>query len=155
MFWKLWFDRSSVNSPHKGPRRGALMFSLICAWINGRVYNREASDLRRNRAHYDVTVMGLNLWYICKRSTCRHFVCRIGLLSFDLTPGYQSYSAHFLQHVFHKPICSLINTTCSALSTSRGHQYMSRQWNQVDSCLQLPCFNIIHWTSSKQVYLCK
>ena len=37
--------------------RGALMFSLICAWINGRVNNRESGDLRRRGAHYDVTVM--------------------------------------------------------------------------------------------------
>ena len=49
--------RSPVNSPHKGQWRGALMFSLICAWINGWVYNREAGDLRRHRAHYDVSVM--------------------------------------------------------------------------------------------------
>ena len=27
--------RWPVNSPHKGQWRGALMFSLICAWING------------------------------------------------------------------------------------------------------------------------
>ena len=26
---------SLVNSPHKGKWRGALMISLICAWING------------------------------------------------------------------------------------------------------------------------
>ena len=32
-------------------------FSLICAWINGWVNNRGAGDLRRHRAHYDVTVM--------------------------------------------------------------------------------------------------
>ena len=44
-------------SPHKGQWRGALMFSLIWAWINGWVNNREACDLRRNRAHYDVVVM--------------------------------------------------------------------------------------------------
>ena len=49
--------RSPVNSPHKGQWREALMFSLICVWINGWVNNREAGDLRRNRAHYDVTVM--------------------------------------------------------------------------------------------------
>ena len=36
--------RSPVNSPHKGQWRGALMFSLICAWINGWVNNREAGD---------------------------------------------------------------------------------------------------------------
>ena len=49
--------RSPVNSPHKGQWRGALMFSLICVWINGWVNNREAGDLRRHRAHYDVSVM--------------------------------------------------------------------------------------------------
>ena len=49
--------RSPVNSPHKGHWRGALMFSLICARINGWVNNREAGDLRRHRGHYDVNVM--------------------------------------------------------------------------------------------------
>ena len=33
------------------------MFSLICAWISGWVNNREAGDLKRYRAHYDVIVM--------------------------------------------------------------------------------------------------
>ena len=46
-----------VNSPHKGQWRGALMFSLICVWINDWINNREAGDLRRYRVHYDVTVM--------------------------------------------------------------------------------------------------
>ena len=49
--------RSPVNSPHKGQWRGALMFSLICTRINRWVNNGEAGDLRRHRAHYDVTVM--------------------------------------------------------------------------------------------------
>ena len=49
--------RSPVNSPHKGQWRGALVFSLICVWINGWVNNREAGDLRRYLVHYDVTVM--------------------------------------------------------------------------------------------------
>ena len=49
--------RSPVNSPHKGQWHGALMFSLICAWINRWINNREAGDLRRYRAHYDVSVM--------------------------------------------------------------------------------------------------
>ena len=56
--------RSPVNSPHKGQWRCALMFSLICVWINSWVNNREAGDLRRCRAHYDVTVM----WH-SKRAT--------------------------------------------------------------------------------------
>ena len=55
--------RSPMNSPHKGQWHGAFMFSLICAWINGWVNNRVAGDLRRHRAHYDVTVM-------CKTVPC-------------------------------------------------------------------------------------
>ena len=54
MWGILW---PPVNSPYKGKWRGALMFSLICAWINGWVNTREAGDLRCHRTHYDVTVM--------------------------------------------------------------------------------------------------
>ena len=51
-------QRSPVNSPHQDQWRGALVFFLICARINGWVNNRDAGDLRRCRAHYDVIVMG-------------------------------------------------------------------------------------------------
>ena len=47
--------RSPANSPHKGQWRRALMFSLICVWMNCWVNSREAGDLRRHRAHYNVT----------------------------------------------------------------------------------------------------
>ena len=63
--------QSPVNFPHKGQWRGALMFSLICVWINDWVNNREAGNLRRHRAHYDVTVMEMlssfeeTQWCIC------------------------------------------------------------------------------------------
>ena len=58
-YWpSVWgIHRSPVNSPHKGQWRGALVFFFICVWINGWVKNREAGDLRRHRAHYDVTIM--------------------------------------------------------------------------------------------------
>ena len=49
--------RPPVSSPHKGQWSRALMFSLICAWINYWVNNREADDLRRHSAHYDVFLM--------------------------------------------------------------------------------------------------
>ena len=60
--------RSPVNSPHKGQWRAALMFTLICVWINGCVNNREAGNVRRYYAHYGVTVMACDLtqtsfWY--------------------------------------------------------------------------------------------
>ena len=59
--------RWPVDFPHKGQWRGALMFSLICAWTNSWTNNQDAGDLRRHRAHYDVIVMcggthAPNLW---------------------------------------------------------------------------------------------
>ena len=58
-YWPfVWgIHRSPVNSPHKAQWRGALVFSLTCVWINGWVNSREAGDLSRYRADYDVTVM--------------------------------------------------------------------------------------------------
>ena len=77
--------RCPVNSPHKGQWRGALMFSLNCTLINGRVNNREAGDMRCHHAHYDVIVMrnvelppsnlclvsliGCLLWVLFKKKT--------------------------------------------------------------------------------------
>ena len=69
----LCAGNSSVTGeiPPQGQWRGALMFSLICAWINDWVSNGEAGDLRRHRARYDVIVM---IWktamisYLC----CNH-----------------------------------------------------------------------------------
>ena len=53
--------RSPANYPHKGQWRGALMFSLVYAWINGWVKKSEASDLRPHRAHYDSHRNGLSV----------------------------------------------------------------------------------------------
>ena len=56
---------------HKGLWRGALMLSLVCAWLNGWVNNRDAGDLRCHRAHYDVIVMFVEYndsWF------CSHFI---------------------------------------------------------------------------------
>ena len=60
-YWPIvrGIHRPTVNSPHKGQWRGALMFSLICARINSCVNNREAVDLRRHCGHYDVIVMAV------------------------------------------------------------------------------------------------
>ena len=55
--------RSPVNPPHEGQWHGALMFSLIGAWINSWVNNRETADLRRRRTHYDAIVMGPFKWF--------------------------------------------------------------------------------------------
>ena len=51
-------------------RSFGVFFFFICAWINGWVSNGEAGDLRRHRAHYDVTVM---CWNISDRTVCQTF----------------------------------------------------------------------------------
>ena len=57
------------TGPQKGQWRGALMFSLICVWINDWVNNLEAGDLRRYRAYYDVTVMSMDNWPSINQAT--------------------------------------------------------------------------------------
>ena len=57
---KWGIHQSAVNFHHKGQWRRALMFSLICVWINGWTNNREAGDLGRHHIHYDVNVMVKN-----------------------------------------------------------------------------------------------
>ena len=54
------------------------MFTLICARINGWVNNREADDLRRYRAHYDVIVMSVSwkVWHV----SCRNMKKQMGWL---------------------------------------------------------------------------
>ena len=89
--WFLWsapefvreIHRSAVNSPLKGQWRGALMFSLICARINGWVNNGEAGDLRRHRVHYDVIVMAISR---CEEAVkCRLYLnCQNGLIMWFL-----------------------------------------------------------------------
>ena len=56
-YWPFVRGIHGSRSPQKCQWRGALMYSLICVRINGWVNNREAGDLRRYRAHYDVTII--------------------------------------------------------------------------------------------------
>ena len=72
----------AVTSPHKGQWRGTLMFSLIYAWINDWVNNRDAGDLRRQRGHYDVIVMEnleiASLYHCCQHKYVHgyhHLIC--------------------------------------------------------------------------------
>ena len=51
------FSALLALSADKDQWHGALMFSMIYAWINDWENNREAGDLRRHRGLYDVNVM--------------------------------------------------------------------------------------------------
>ena len=57
-FLRYWpfvqrIHRPPVNSPHQGQWRELWCLLWLASWIN----NREAGDLRRHHAHYDVIVM--------------------------------------------------------------------------------------------------
>ena len=100
-----------VKSPHKGQWRGALMFSLYCARINVWVNNREADDLRRNRAHYDVNVMTSALKQRIRNMSCdiEHLVlqCRLVVIriSFCLTyftSWIHSRQLHLCLHAYNQ-----------------------------------------------------
>ena len=56
-------------------------FSLICVWMNGCVNNREAGDLRRYRAHYDVIVMSSPL----SRPLTSILLISVDLMSISIT----------------------------------------------------------------------
>ena len=75
-YWLIvrWIHRSPVNSAHKGQWRGALVFSLICVWINSWANNGEAGDLRRYRAHHDIIVMWLNFLRASYITSCQSSV---------------------------------------------------------------------------------
>ena len=45
---------------------------FICVWINGWVNNGEAGDLRRYRAHYDVTVMNTGMMSVTRWGRVTH-----------------------------------------------------------------------------------
>ena len=62
-WWRHQMEASSalpalcdVDSSANSKWRRTLMFSLICAWINGWANNRNAGHLRRHRAHCNITV---------------------------------------------------------------------------------------------------
>ena len=53
----LAFCAGNSPVPSQSQWRGALLFSLICAWTNGWINNREAGDLSHHHVHHDVTIM--------------------------------------------------------------------------------------------------
>ena len=57
---------------HKDQIRGALMFSLICAWTKGWAKNRAAGDLRCHRDHCDVTLMSSHEGFVSLNSNVYH-----------------------------------------------------------------------------------
>ena len=113
--------QSPVNSSHKGQWHGALMFSLICAWKNGWVNNREAGDFRRHLAHYDVTVM---LGF-----------CAIHDPTYPHTPSphkkWPPFRRQYFHMHFHKRFKCFISIRISLKFIPKGPRENTPSWVQV------------------------
>ena len=106
--------------PHKGQWREALMFSLICTWINGWVNNREAGDLRLHHANYDVTVMSLDARPSTSKMINQRFL-KVFYLFIFFTATYNFTKRAFFFFKMAKGIL-LDNTALPGLS---GNNYLS------------------------------
>ena len=113
------FTCHRVNSPHKGRWREALMFSLICAWLNGWINNREAGDLRRHHTYHEVTVME-NPETAYKKIVC---VVKSGLVA--VTWHYVHAKPYWKPNAATMPALS----PSAALEFQDNHQY--HQWRQI------------------------
>ena len=104
------------------------MISLIWAWINGWLNNREAGDLRRHRAPYAVTVMAPNSrqWSL-KNSKYVYIMCiRQELMTFPQQTKAQHNSVHISWEIlcmcyyrdFYIVKCSYLHHNKPFLSTT-------------------------------------
>ena len=128
--------RSPVNSAHKSQRCGALVLSLICAWTNSCVNNRDAGDLRRHSAHYDVIVMTT----LTRGHIWRDILCaQLFLLLMILMPNAKIINACNLHLIAIKYMPNLLaRCTSYERHNKRDHQkpvvwYRTSVLNAIDS----------------------
>ena len=91
--------RLPVNFPHKGQWRGALMFSLIYAWIKDWVNNREVGDLRRHCKGLIRELWIRSCCYYCIQLLARYYLQNLLLSGIDqlnvaLTLGTMAMEIH-------------------------------------------------------------
>ena len=117
--------RSPVNFPHKGQWRGVLMFSLIYAWTNDWVNNREAGDLRRQHGHYDVIVMlyvpHVNTWSVPRDSILANMPWSDGS-DWSWTPARHEANTHT-----HKLYIMYIYMSFKCISWHVNHMKIPKQ----------------------------
>ena len=139
-YWPfLWqIHWSLVNSPQKGQWRGALMFSLTYTRTSNWVHNRGAGDLRRHRAHYDVTVMS----WICFVPNFIHFPGINELTTFPFLPQVAGFFAvmwslsllsYLFSHhigipVFANPLCLVGFCILFIVNPIKVLNYKARMW---------------------------
>ena len=136
--------RSPVNSPHKGQWCGALMFTLICARINGSVNNRDAGDLRCHHAHCDVIVMIAANHYNFGQ-TITIFSCCIWF--YDLRSYYYCIQTIFVcMHIFYLAMKCFVGMwvpVCDCWKFCFGTQIVSLVYGCVCVCTYIYRFRDI------------
>ena len=151
--------RSPVESHDKGQR--------ICARINAWVYNRNASDLRHHRAHYDVIV---RVCWLFSKIYVNYVIIRVTLYAHSwikvVAGGWRFGASEIIIqpgrviHVtrpstarpWHKPNFEYTKDTPYTISsrasygTSRADsRFVSSQWETV-----LLCNDVSHWLGTSQ-----
>ena len=133
------------ESPHKGQWRRALMFSLICIWINSWVNNREAGDLRCYRAHYDVTVtadttvlidIGIDKWH----SGLTHYASLSHHMASKSWVIIGSNNGLFTSLFDAKSLPETKLTYCKLHSQEQTSMKFSIKWNTISwKCIWVKC----------------
>ena len=145
--------RPPVNSPHKGQWRGASVFSLICAWINGWVNTREAGYLRRYRAYYDVTVMQTqqNAHCACNPMGCAALWCHMVTEASQITDNPGSCSTAIQEYTKAPHYLSFAVDIDRWPPNAKGQWYWKRFHDTISSWDKAGWENI-HWTMNCNVY---
>ena len=136
-----------MNSLHKGQWSGALMFSLICVWINGSVCNRESGDLRRHRGHYDVIVMrrqgtsnhGFDTWSRNIPGAQHDVSTAIFRASLPISPRMASRNRKSVKI----PTSTVYWCIASKLKAPRNFYWMSNMFLWVDIFLFFVCYHVV------------
>ena len=104
-YWSL------MDSPHKGQWRGALMFSLICAWTNGWTNNQDADDVSP-------------LWRHCNDILEKPTVCHLArqLSVWRLVRVYIVLS-FFVCQIYFSSFCLWIRKMIVIIRISRDYAY--------------------------------
>ena len=103
--------RSSVNSPHKGQRRRALMFSLTSAWTTVQQTIETPDNLSLHCAHYDITVM-------IHQAICTQFAHRCVLL-YLITSRVHPYHSGLLHRNRDNHLQDVNHLICSSFKTHK------------------------------------
>ena len=118
--------RSPMNSPHKGQWLGALIFSLICAWISGWVNTIEAGNLKMPSCSLwrqcNVSVTFVFLWHIhdACHVTCSTFLSIDNHMKYPMLSMYDRFgqSSGMLVRVHQFKVSNIIKKTSKYFNPS-------------------------------------